>query len=201
MIRNLVIGVLCLLFIAVSVQAQSGRRQVKPPPAAAPVPTPTPEPSPEAKKKEEAELVFLVASERNSMYTNIPLYYYEVARRACGDRLRSRSTADVDVAERDMTRGEAIEKAKSAKKTYVVLLSLTFDNMSNNHEDVQLDFLLLEPMTAKVVLTGRAYLNSNRKSPVIINPGRVSGLYREQLLRDAGQEVADRILRKMKISH
>jgi hypothetical protein len=201
MIRNLVIGVLCLLFIAVSVQAQSGRRQVKPPPAAAPVPTPTPEPSPEAKKKEEAELVFLVASERNSMYTNIPLYYYEVARRACGDRLRTRSTADVDVAERDMTRGEAIEKAKSAKKTYVVLLSLTFDNMSNNHEDVQLDFLLLEPMTAKVVLTGRAYLNSNRKSPVIINPGRVSGLYREQLLRDAGQEVADRILRKMKISH
>ncbi|HXC69057.1 MAG TPA: hypothetical protein VN644_03745 [Pyrinomonadaceae bacterium] len=201
MIRNLVIGVLCLLFIAVSVQAQSGRRQVKPPPAAAPVPTPTPEPSPEAKQKEEAELVFLVASERNSMYTNIPLYYYEVARRACGDRLRTRSTADVDVAERDMTRGEAIEKAKSAKKTYVVLLSLTFDNMSNNHEDVQLDFLLLEPMTAKVVLTGRAYLNSNRKSPVIINPGRVSGLYREQLLRDAGQEVADRILRKMKISH
>jgi len=201
MIRNLVIGVLCLLFIAVSVQAQSGRRQVKPPPAAAPVLTPTPEPSPEAKKKEEAELVFLVASERNSMYTNIPLYYYEVARRACGDRLRTRSTADVDVAERDMTRGEAIEKAKSAKKTYVVLLSLTFDNMSNNHEDVQLDFLLLEPMTAKVVLTGRAYLNSNRKSPVIINPGRVSGLYREQLLRDAGQEVADRILRKMKISH
>src|SRR6185503_1520171 len=201
MIRNLVIGVLCLLFIAVSVQAQSGRRQVKPPPAAAPVPTPTPEPSPEAKQKEEAELVFLVASERNSMYTNIPLYYYEVARRACGDRLRSRSTADVDVAERDLTRGEAIEKAKSAKKTYVVLLSLTFDNMSNNHEDVQLDFLLLEPMTAKVVLTGRAYLNSNRKSPVIINPGRVSGLYREQLLRDAGQEVADRILRKMKISH
>jgi len=201
MIRNLVIGVLCLLFIAVSVQAQSGRRQVKPPPAAAPVPTPTPEPSPVAKKKEEAELVFLVASERNSMYTNIPLYYYEVARRACGDRLRTRSTADVDVAERDMTRGEAIEKAKSAKKTYVVLLSLTFDNMSNNHEDVQLDFLLLEPMTAKVVLTGRAYLNSNRKSPVIINPGRVSGLYREQLLRDAGQEVADRILRKMKISH
>jgi hypothetical protein len=201
MIRNLVIGVLCLLFIAVSVQAQSGRRQVKPPLAAAPVPTPTPEPSPEAKKKEEAELVFLVASERNSMYTNIPLYYYEVARRACGDRLRTRSTADVDVAERDMTRGEAIEKAKSAKKTYVVLLSLTFDNMSNNHEDVQLDFLLLEPMTAKVVLTGRAYLNSNRKSPVIINPGRVSGLYREQLLRDAGQEVADRILRKMKISH
>ena len=201
MIRNLVIGVLCLLFIAVSVQAQSGRRQVKPPPAAAPVPTPTPEPSPVAKQKEEAELVFLVASERNSMYTNIPLYYYEVARRACGDRLRTRSTADVDVAERDMTRGEAIEKAKSAKKTYVVLLSLTFDNMSNNHEDVQLDFLLLEPMTAKVVLTGRAYLNSNRKSPVIINPGRVSGLYREQLLRDAGQEVADRILRKMKISH
>ena len=194
------ITVLCLLFIAVSVQAQSGRRQVKPPPPA-PVPTPTPEPSPVAKKKEEAELVFLVASERNSVHINIPLYYYDVARRACGDRLRSRSTADVDISERDVTRGEAIQKAKSAQKTYVVLLSLTFDNMSNNYDDIQLDFLLLEPVTAKVVLTGRSYLNANRAGPLIVNPtGRVSSLYREQMLRAAGEDAADRILKKMKIA-
>jgi len=193
-----VIAVLFLLIFAVSVQAQSGRRQVKPPPPA-PVPTPTPEPSPVVKKKEEAELVFLVASERNSVYINIPFTYYDAARRACAERLRLRSSADVDTAERDMTRGEAIQKAKSAQKTYVVLLSLTFDTMSNNYDDLQLDFLLLEPVTAKVVLTGRSYLNSNRRG--IVNPtGRTSGLYREQLLRAAGEEAADRILKKMKIA-
>jgi hypothetical protein len=83
----------------------------------------------------------------------------------------------------------------------VVLLSLTFDTMSNNYDDLQLDFLLLEPVTAKVVLTGRSYLNSNRRGPVIVNPtGRTSGLYREQLLRAAGEEAADRILKKMKLA-
>jgi len=193
--------VLCLFIIALTAQAQSGRRQVKPPPAV-PVPMPSPEPSPIVKKeRKEAELVFLVASERNSVYTNIPLQYYDASRRACADRLRSRSTADVDVADRDITRGEAIQKAKSAKNTYVVLLSLTFDQMSNRYEDIQLDFLLLEPVTAKVVLTGRSYLNANRKGPVIVNPtGRVSGLYLEQMLRAAGEDAADRILKKMKIA-
>jgi hypothetical protein len=196
---NRLIAVLFVLIFAVSVQAQSGRRQVKPPPSA-PVPSPTPEPSPIAKKKEEPELVFLVASERNSVYINIPFTYYDVARRACADRLRSRSMADVDTSERDMTRGEAIQKAKSAQRTYVVLLGLTFDTMSNNYDDIQLDFLLLEPVTAKVVLTGRSYLNANRKGPLIVNPtGRTSALYREQMLRAAGEDAADRILKKMKI--
>ena len=131
----------------------------------------------------------------------IPLYYYELARRACADRLRSRSTADVDVADRDMSRGEAIQKAKSAQRTYVVLLTLGFDTMSTRRDDLQLDFLVLEPVTAKVVLTGRGYLNANRTGPVIVNPtGRVSALYREQLLRAAAEDVADRILRKMKVA-
>ena len=198
--HNRFIAVLWLLIFAVSVQAQSGRRQVKPPPSV-PVPTPTPEPSPTPKKKEEAELVFLVASERNSVYINIPIYYYDVARRACADRLRSRSRADVDTSERDITRGEAIQKAKSAQKTYVVLVGLTFDTMSNRYDDIQLDFLLLEPVTAKVLLTGRSYLNANRAGPLIVNPtGRVSSLYREQLLRAAGEDAADRILKKMKIA-
>jgi hypothetical protein len=173
---------------------------VKPPPAA-PVPSPTPEPTPTPKKEKEAELVFLVASDRNSGEIMIPLYYYELTRRACADRLRSRSTADVDVADRDISRGEAIQKAKSAQRTYVVLLTLGFDTMSSTRDDLQLDFLLLEPVTAKVVLTGRGYLNANRTGPVIINPtGRVSALYREQLLRNAAEDVADRILKKMKVA-
>lgn len=198
--HNRLIAVLCLLIIAVSVQAQSGRRHVKPPPAA-PVPTPTPEPSPPPKKETEAELVFLVASERNTVDIAIPFHYYDIARRACADRLRARSSADVETSQRDVSRGEAIQKAKSAKNTYVVLVSLVFDTMSNRYDDLQLDFLLLEPVTAKVLLTGRSYLNTNRKGPLIVNPtGRVSGLYREQLIRDAGEDAADRILKKMKIA-
>ena len=154
-----------------------------------------------ALKEKEAELVFLVASERNTVDIAIPFHYYDVARRACADRLRSRSSADVDEAQRDMSRSEGIQKAKSSQRTYVVLLSLVFDTMSNRYDDLQLDFILLEPVTAKVVLTGRSYLNANRAGPLIVNPtGRTSALYREQLLRNAGEDAADRILKKMKVA-
>ena len=192
---NRLIVVLSLLMAVMSVQAQSGRRQVKPPPAA-PVPTPTPEPTPSPQKEKAPELVFLVATDRHSGPMTIPFTYYSSAQRGCAERLKARSSAAVDVAERDMARGEAIKKAKQEQRTYVVLLSLVIDTMSNSYDDLQLDFMLLEPMTAKVVITGRSYLNANRKGPLVV-PGRVPGVYREELLRQAGEEVADRVLKKL----
>jgi hypothetical protein len=174
---------------------------VKPPPAA-PVPSPTPEPTPIPKKEEkESELIFLVATDRHSGPITIPFTYYDAAQRGCADRLRSRSSADVDIAERDMSRGAAIERAKKEQRTYVVLLSIQFDTMSNTSDEIQLDFTVFEPTTARVVITGRSYLNANRKGPLIVNPtGRVSGLYREQFLRHAGEDVADRVLKKLNIA-
>lgn len=197
--HNRLIAALALLIFAIlatSVQAQSGRRSSKPPPAA-PVPTPTPEPTPAAKKPEkEAELVFLVATDRS---TNnwVPLSYYSAAQQGCADRLRTRSSVDVDVAERDMTRGEAIQKAKSQTKTYVVLLGIQQDTMSRSYDELEVDFVLLEPATAKVVLTGRSYLNGQRTGPVVINPTGRSPMYREPFFKQAGADIADRILKKM----
>ena len=200
--HNRLIIVLSLLIVAMSVQAQSGRRQVKPP-SVAPVPTPTPEatPTPKKEKEQEPELVFLVAANRNSGPMSVPFTYYDAAQRGCAERLKARSSAGVDVAERDITRGEAIEKAKKEQRTYVVLLSLVIDTMSSTYDDLQLDFLLLEPATARVVITGRAYMNPNRKGPLVVGPtGRVPAMYREQLLREAGQEAADKILKKMQLA-
>ena len=197
------IATLALLILAVctaSVQAQSGRRQNKPEPAA-PVPTPTPEPTPIPKKSEgEAELVLLVATDRISGESWIPFSYYNAAQQGCAERLRRGSSVDVDVAERDMTRGEAIKKAKSQTKTYVVLLSIQTDRMSNN-QALELDFTLFEPATANVVITGRSYLNGRRTGPVVIGPtGRTSSLYYERYLKQAGEDIADRILKKLHIS-
>ena len=184
---------------ALTVQAQSGRRQTKPTPAA-PVPTPTPEPTPIPKKDgKEPELMFLVASDRHSASSSIPIAFHDAAQRGCANRLRSRSSADVDVAERDMSRGEAIAKAKSEPNTYVVLLSLVFDTMSSRKDDLQLDFVVFEPITAKVLITGRSYINTNRKGPLVVGPtSRLpGGMYREQWLWDAGEEAANRILKKL----
>ena len=196
-----VLAFLIFALCALSVQAQSGRRKPQPPPAA-PVPTPTPEPTPTPKKEEkEPELAFLVGTDRSTAPGQIPLGFHSAAQRGCADRLRSRSSAVVDASQRDMSRGEAIEKAKSSPNTYVVLLTLTYDTMARSYDDIQLDFVVFAPTTSKVVLTGRAYINTNRVGPVVAGPTTrlPAGVFRESWLREAGEEAADRILKKLKL--
>jgi hypothetical protein len=195
------IAVLALFIFAVSVQAQSGRRQNKPAPAA-PVPTPTPEPTPTPKEvQEEPELLFLVGTDRMTAPGQIPLSFHSAAQLGCADRLRARSSAEVDAPQRDLSRGEAIEKAKKSSNTYVILLTLRFDVMAASYDDIQLDFVVFAPATAKVVLTGRSYINSNRTGPVVVGPtSRMpQGVFREQWLRKAGEDAADRILKKLNL--
>jgi hypothetical protein len=192
----------CLLFIALcslTVQAQSGRRQA-PAPAAAPVPTPTPEPTPVPKPERKSELSFLVGIDDSSTLTFYPLSFYDVVVSGCADRLRKGSSATVDVAQR-MNRSDAIKKAKSEKTTYVVWMQLISQAMSTaesqSYDQIAIEYIVYAPTTAKVVTSGHSYQNSNRQGPLIIGPtttGTNSALYREQLLKRAGEEAGDRIL-------
>src|SRR4029077_6174619 len=104
---------LLLLFVAVSafsVQAQSGRRKAPPPPAA-PIPTPTPEPTPippkELDKKPEAG--FIVGMDRGGARSSYPISYYDVVQSGCAERMRSTSSAWVDMERNEMTRADAIK--------------------------------------------------------------------------------------------
>jgi hypothetical protein len=197
--RRLLI-LLLIALCALSVQAQSGRRQTKPAPAA-PVPTPTPEPTPVPKKEEKEELLFFIGADRNSSYASYPYSYYDAVLRGCAQRLRARSSASVDVTDRDLSRGEAIKKAKSETKSYVVLLTLSLDSLARSYDDLILEFVVFSPGTAKVVTTGRSYQNANRKGPIIVGPtSRGSGLYREQLLQQAGEDAGERILKALHLS-
>ena len=189
----LVIFVLC----ALSVGAQSGRRKIQPPPAA-PVPTPTPEPTPTPKKEErKSELVFFVGTDRNVDSASIPLAFYTIAQRGCADRLRSKSDAEVDAPHGDLGRGQAIQKAKSSTNTYVVLLELGLASMPTSSNELQLDFTVFSPATAKVLITGRSYINANRAGPVTVGRQIPAGMFREAWIREAGEEVADKILKKI----
>ena len=187
----------CLILIllcAIAAQAQSGRRQPKVTPAA-PVPTPTPEPTPTPKTEEkEPEVVFFVGADRDHNYGAVPWRFYDAALRGCGDRLRQKSGAAVDVSQNTVSRGDAIKKAKSSNNTYVILIILTFDAMARTYDDLQLHFTVFAPTTSKVVTTGVEYLNGNRAGPVVV--GRTSRLpgeiYREQVIRQAGEEAAER---------
>jgi hypothetical protein len=201
--------VLSILACVLNVQAQSGRRQSKVQPAA-PIPTPTPEPTPKPKAEEkEPELIFLVGADRNSTYDYYPYTFYDAVVRGCADVLRRGSSAAVDVSDRDLPRGEAIKKAKGNDKTYVVLLELSGRSMSGNpsngsYDQIELEYVVFSPGTAKVATSGRTYQNVNRKGPLIVGlPGGGGGnnaIYREALLRRAGEDAGDRILKALHLN-
>lgn len=196
----------CLLFVAacaISAQGQSGRRQQKAPPAA-PVPTPTPEPTPEPKETKKADLGFLIAASKFNTYESYPGAYYTAAMYGCSEKLRTGSSADVNVVENDMNRGEAIKKAKGETTTYVVLLTLVLDQMyAQSFNDLELEYVVFAPKTGKVVTSGRTYLNVNRKGPLIVGPSRRGAtgvMMREQLLKYAGEDAGERILKAMSLN-
>ena len=201
-----VVVALLVTFCCLTVNAQSGRRQVKPPPSA-PVPTPTPEPTPKpTPKRADSDVNFLVAMSDRGPFVNAPFTFYEAVRDGCAHRLRDKTSLAVDVAQREMSRGEAIKQAKAGKSTYVVLMSLIEDRMSassgNGRYEFQIDYVVFAPDTAKVVASGRTYENSARKGPVSVGrpPGSSLPSYRESLLRRAGEDAADRILKSLHLS-
>ena len=191
--------VLLIAFCSLSVQAQSGRRQVKPPPVA-PVPTPTPEATPIPKKQVKNELVFSLAANRDSSYATLPFTYYDAVLQGCASRIRAGSSADVDISDNDVNRAEAIKKAKSETKAYVVWLYLTVDTMGRSYNDLVLEYIVYAPQTAKVVTNGRAYPRGRRAGPITVDPngGRTAGgYYYEELLKRTGEEVGDRIVKAL----
>jgi len=204
--RKISLLVFCLAVLvvcAVAVHGQSGRKQTKPPPAA-PVPTPTPEPTPVPKQEKESDFGFIIGSDSFGTYEGLPLTYYDAAMRGCADGLRSGSSARVTVAQTSMNRGEAIKKAKGETKTYVVLMKLILDQMyAKSYDDLELEYVVFTPQTGKVVTSGRTYLNVNRSGPIVAAPtrrGSTSALYREQLLKQAGEDAAAKILKALNLS-
>jgi len=195
-----------MLLIALSVwcvQAQSGRKHAKPAPAA-PVPTPTPEPTPPPKKADkESELLFYIGADRHDSFSTLPLWYHDAALRGCADRLRTRSSATVNSVDQSFSRGEAIKKAKSETRSYVVLLTLKYDTMARSYDDLVLEFVVFAPVTAKIVTSGNSYTTGRRAGPVIVGPtgrGSTNSMYREKLLQLAGEDAADRILKALHLN-
>jgi hypothetical protein len=186
-----------IILFAVTGLAQSGRRQKKPEPAA-PVPTPTPEPTPTSKEEKKTDLGFIVSLDNSTMFEFYPLSYSSAVLQGCSERLRKASSADVTTA-RDMNRGDAIKKAKAEKTTYVVLLRLVsfpIGGTQRQDEEIELEYTVFAPVTAKIATSGKSYQNAARKGPVSVSrPGGTSSmLYREILLKRAAENAADRIL-------
>jgi hypothetical protein len=97
-----------------------------------------------------------------------------------------------------MSRGNAVQKAKGEKESYVILLQVQIDTMSSNSQnsrdaDLVIEYSVLAPTTAKQLTFGRTYTQAQRNRGSILNP-RTSSIYGDRYLNQAAQEAADRIL-------
>jgi hypothetical protein len=190
---------------AATVAGQSGRRGAK---SSSPAPTPTPEAAPVEKKpaaKTKAELSFVVGIDRGSGFADVPMYFYDTVLRACGERLDDSQSVQVTMASREMTRGEAVEKAKAETESHIVWLQLRSDSTRQSDDDlreVYVEYLVFAPTTAKIVTSGRTYQQMARAGGVIMMPpgGRSNLPYTEQMLKRAARDAAERILSAMNIS-
>lgn len=194
---GIVVVIALIALSAGPIAAQSGRR-AKPPP-----PTATPQPTPEQKKPEaepQASNTLIVGMDRSGTFSIIPMYLYDSVLRACVERLDDSPSVKVDLASRDMHRGDAIKRAKAETDSHIVLMQLKTDGSIGREEDlrdVYVEYWVFAPATAKVVTNGRTYQQIARAGGVIMMPrpgGRGSLPYTEQLLRQAGRDAAERIL-------
>lgn len=187
----------------VTVTSQSGRRVTR----STTVATPSPEATPVEKTPPEETkpaLSFIVGSERYSNPFQIPSYFFDSVVQACADRLDDSPSVKVDIARRDMNRGEAVKRAKAEKETYVVWLQLRLESMRSSESDLRqiyIGYSVFTPATAKLATSGHAYQQGYRTGPVVVAPGipgRTNVAYTEQLLKQAAREVAERILAEMR---
>ncbi|HKP48040.1 MAG TPA: hypothetical protein VJT50_15675 [Pyrinomonadaceae bacterium] len=196
--RTKIIGVL-VAFISlawVAASAQSGRRSSRPtsPPVAVPTPETTPAPTPTPPSKDAVGV--LVGIDRNGGLVNFPLYFYGVA----VDNFVHQLGRDIWLRVTDggeLTRSDALKKAKESKNGYVVYLRLRFDDLrptaaSENASDVIVEYSVFAPGTARVVTSGRTFADAYRKRASIPQPTS-TGTYSDYTLVQAAKAAADRV--------
>ena len=183
---------------AATAAAQSGRKAPKstPAPAAAPLPEPTPATVP-ASERPKPVLQFVIGIERFDSFSSVSIASYNAALRSCANQLDEPPSVSVETVESSLSRGEATNRAKAEKKAYVVWLRIREDNMSSGPtgtpNNVYIEYMVLAPITAKVVSSGSAY--PRRRG--ILPGSRTSSIYGDREIIEAAQAVANKILSAM----
>jgi hypothetical protein len=198
---------LCVLCAACSltVPAQSGRRLSKSPSVSVP--------DPEAKQSEKKavtrakpEFTLIVGGYRGDVFEGIPTYYYETVLQSCSRRLDDSQGVHVDVASKEMTRSDAVNRARAEKEAYVVWLQLRRDAYAggnSNLDSIYVEYTVFEPTTAKVKTQGNCYQGIYRTGGVVLSPktsGRNNTVITEGRLKDAAREAAERILKALHVA-
>src|ERR1700687_1755181 len=186
----------CLLILvsALNASGQSVRRGSK----VAPVSLPTPEvKAPEKKpvEKDQPKLNLIVGIDRGGGFGSIPSYYYDSVLEGCSARLQDSSGVRLDVVPREMTRSDAVKRAKGEHEGYVIWLGLRAEG--NSPDSLYIGYTVLEPTTAKLKIQGHAYQDLYRQGSIAIpgTSGRATSMLIERRLREAAQDAAEKILK------
>lgn len=192
-----------LLCLSQAALAQSGRRQNKPLSPPTPVVTdddnaPKPEAKPRPEKPGPMATIIVGADKFGTSSSIIPGYVDEATESCVAELNKSRSPVEARGGG-DMSRKEAIDRAKKETEAYVLWLDVRVDG--NREQDISVSYTLFMPQTAKVLTFGSVYLLVGRRAGngrvgVGLPPvgGRVPLQYQ---MREAGRGVAERVMSKL----
>jgi hypothetical protein len=197
--------VIALFSLASTLAAQSGRRSSAkpstPPPASSTPSEPASSPPTESTSKKAPAIQLLVGVDDPSPISGIPRSFADTVLDVCVRRLRQSAGVSVTAGPRSLTRGDAVKAAKAETTRYVVWLQVgntsaeAGGRASSNSDEYYVNFMLLEPVNAKVKQSGRAIAGNRRVGNVGIGgPSSRNMVYLEEVMRDAARQAADRIL-------
>ena len=180
---------------------QSGRRQNKPlspptPVAAEDESEAKPEAKPRAEKPGPAATV-IVGGDRFGSSSFAISGYIDEAMEACVAEL-DKSRGLEARGGGGMSRKEAIDRAKKETEAHVLWLELRAEG--SREDDIAVSYTLFMPQTAKVLAFGNVYLSTRRagRGPVSVGVPSVGGrMPLQYLMREAGREVAQRVMDKL----
>jgi hypothetical protein len=196
----LIVSILSILCFSEIALAQSGRRQSKnispSPPISVEAKAEGEAKTPTAKPAPAASLV--IGGNSLSSSFDIPSGALDIAMYACIERLEKASSLTVTSGGNNMSRKEAIDKAKKLETPYVVLLELRVENYNSSSSSIILEYSVFSPQTAKVKTFGHVYLDraqlSNGRVGVGLPPSSTRRLSLDYLLREGGRNVANRVM-------
>ena len=135
-------------------------------------------------------------------FSGIPLYTYATVIRHCVERLNDNSIVRAMAADREMSRADAIRRAKAEKEANLVWFQLRPDTVSpdtrgtSSLSKVYLQYTVFAPTTAKILATGSTYPSMYRNKGIILRPN-TSGVTDDYQLSQAAEEAAERILKSV----
>lgn len=150
----------------------------------------------------------LVGVDDPNPLSGIPRYFADTVLDVCVNRLSQPAGVKVTAGPRTLTRSDAVKAAKAETARYVVWLRVGNESAdggqqaSTSSNEYYVEFLLLEPGTAKIKQSGHVQAGGRRVGNVGVGLPPVSSgspLYLEYIIKEEARQAAEKILSALAI--